>query len=140
MEQSPGNGQNHSQLSSPDSAPGGGGYTQPLKREDEQHRGDEIRDLDDLLGGEGLVHGFLGLLALNIFSMRSVIKKPPTTLLVAAITAKVARMVASRDFCSPARTMAPTTAMASKALVSDISGVCSSGETRRITSKPMKPA
>ena len=36
--------------------------------------------------------------------------------------------------------IAPTTAMASSALVSDISGVCSSGETRRITSKPMNPA
>src|ERR1700682_2405478 len=36
--------------------------------------------------------------------------------------------------------MAPTTAMASSALVSDINGVCKSGETRRMTSKPMKPA
>ena len=36
--------------------------------------------------------------------------------------------------------MAPTTAMASRALVSDISGVWSKGETRRITSNPMKAA
>ena len=36
--------------------------------------------------------------------------------------------------------IAPTTAIASRALVSDISGVCSSGDTRRITSKPMNAA
>ena len=32
--------------------------------------------------------------------------------------------------------IAPTTEIAEIALVSDISGVCSSGETRRISSKP----
>src|SRR5882672_9910461 len=42
--------------------------------------------------------------------------------------------------CSPASRIAPTTAMASSALVKDISGVCRSGDTRRITSKPIKPA
>ena len=36
--------------------------------------------------------------------------------------------------------MAPTTEMAEMALVSDISGVCSSGETLRITSSPTKVA
>jgi hypothetical protein len=36
--------------------------------------------------------------------------------------------------------MAPTTAIASRALVKDIKGVCSRGETRRITSNPMNPA
>ena len=36
--------------------------------------------------------------------------------------------------------IAPTTAIAEIALVSDISGVCSSGETLRITSKPRKVA
>src|SRR5208282_4886227 len=104
-----------------------------FQREDEQHGGDEVGDLDDGLGGEWLRHsfmasGFLGLLALNIFNMRSVMRKPPTTLLVAATIARVPRMVASFDFApgapefSPTRTMAPTTAMASRALVSDISG------------------
>ena len=34
--------------------------------------------------------------------------------------------------------IAPTTAMAEMALVSDISGVCSSGETRFTISKPKK--
>ena len=86
------------------------------------------------------VMAFSGLLALNILSMRSVMRNPPTTLLVAATIAMVPRTVASVLLCSPARMIAPTTAIASRALVSDISGVCSSGETRRITSKPMNAA
>jgi len=81
-----------------------------------------------------------GRLDLNIFNMRSVMTKPPTMLLVAATTAMNPKTVARWLLCSPTSTMAPTTAIASKALVSDISGVCSSGETRRITSNPMKPA
>ena len=43
-------------------------------------------------------------------------------------------------FCSPAMMIEPTTAIAEMALVSDISGVCSSRETFRITSKPMNVA
>ena len=73
---------------------------------------------------------FCGRLDLNIFSMRSVIKKPPTTLLVAATMAMVPRTVDSVLLCSPTNKMAPTTAMASSAFVSDMSGVCSKGETR----------
>ena len=41
------------------------------------------------------VHGLFGPLALNILSMRSVIMKPPTMLLVAATMAMVPRTVAS---------------------------------------------
>ena len=36
--------------------------------------------------------------------------------------------------------IAPTTAIAEIALVSDISGVCSSRDTRRMTSRPMNVA
>src|SRR5271154_4480351 len=67
-------------------------------------------------------------------------RKPPTILLVAAITATVPRICAMRLCALPASTIAPTTAMASRALVSDISGVCSRGETLRITSNPIKHA
>src|SRR5262250_1887349 len=73
-------------------------------------------------------------------SMRSVIRKPPTMLLVAATMAIVPRIAARLVLCSPARMMAPTTAIASRALVRDINGVCSSGETRRMTSNPMNAA
>ena len=41
---------------------------------------------------------------------------------------------------SPLIRIAPTTEMAEMALVSDISGVCSSGETLRMSSKPRKAA
>src|SRR6266550_2165410 len=84
--------------------------------------------------------GFVGRLVLNILSMRSVMKNPPTTLLVAATMAMTPSTVANVLFLSPTRTMAPTTAMASRALVSDMSGVCSRGETWRMTSNPMKAA
>ena len=42
--------------------------------------------------------------------------------------------------CLPAMTMEPTTAMAEMALVRDISGVWSRGETRRMTRSPTKVA
>src|SRR5271157_120685 len=85
-------------------------------------------------------YGFVGRLVLNILSMRSVIKNPPTTLLVAATMAITPRTVANVLLRSPTSTIAPTTAMASSALVKDISGVCSKGETWRMTSNPMKQA
>src|SRR5437588_3677234 len=72
--------------------------------------------------------------------MRSVMKNPPTTLLVAATIAITPSTVAKVLFFSPTRTIAPTTAIASSALVRDISGVCSKGETWRMTSNPMKAA
>src|ERR1700735_437084 len=72
--------------------------------------------------------------------MRSVIRKPPTTLLVAATIATVPSTVDSVLLCAPTRRIAPTTAIASNAFVNDIRGVCSSGDTRRITSNPMKAA
>src|SRR5450631_1469378 len=81
-----------------------------------------------------------GRLVLNILNMRSVMTNPPTTLLVAATMAITPSTVAKVLFFSPTRTIAPTTAMASRALVSDINGVCNRGETRRITSNPMNPA
>src|SRR5208282_2401591 len=83
---------------------------------------------------------FVGRLVLNIRSMRSVMMNPPTTLLVAATMAITPSTVANVLFFSPTRTIAPTTAMASSALVSDMSGVCSKGETWRITSNPMNAA
>ena len=46
----------------------------------------------------------------------------------------------SPEACSPVSRMAPTTATAAMALVSDISGECRSGETRRISWKPRKAA
>ena len=74
---------------------------------------------------------FLGL---NIFSMRSVIMKPPTTLIVAAVHRDEAEHRAHhRRGRRPAATSEPTSEMPEIALVADISGVCSSGGTRVIT-------
>ena len=76
----------------------------------------------------------------NIFSMRSVIMKPPITLMEEAVTAMVPRMVASRVSPAPAITRDPTRAMPLMALVNDIRGVCNSFGTRLITSRPRNVA
>src|SRR5436190_7146860 len=134
--------QQHARLARPDTVTSGSRRTHPLQREDEQHARDEIQNFnDDLVSREFWSHGLpAGRLALNIRRMRSVIRKPPTILLVAATTAMNPKVAASVLLCSPTRIIAPTTAIASRAFVSDINGVCSRGETRRITSNPMKPA
>ena len=67
-------------------------------------------------------------------------RKPLTMFVVEANTAMAPSHVLNPDSCSPASRMAPTTAIAEIALVSDISGVCSSRETRRMTSRPMNVA
>src|SRR5580704_6199217 len=85
----------------------------------------------------GWAHDFFAALpVLNMLSIRSVMTKPPTMLLKEAATATKPSMVASFVSCRPAMMMAATTTMASSAFVNDISGVCSSGETRLISSIP----
>src|ERR1035441_3787319 len=124
--------QQHANFARPDAVAGRGRRTHPLQRENKQHARDEIDEFDDDLGPCQFGRHYLatglaaGRLVLNIFNMRSVMKKPPTA--------------ESVLLCSPTSTIAPTTAIASKALVSDINGVCSRGETRRMTSNPMNPA
>src|SRR5580692_10004837 len=138
---------------------GGGGRAHPLQGKNEKCTGDQIEKFDQVLACGEFVHDLSGMIAkyelrdmisrvylldgrllLNILSMRSVIKNPPTTLLVAATMAITPNTTANLLLCSPTRTIAPTTAMASSALVNDISGVCSRGETWRMTSKPIKQA
>src|SRR5947207_15761551 len=134
------NGQHHTDLAGPDSAPGSARRAHPFQRQNEQRAGDQINDFNDVLISGEIGHGLVGRLLLNIFSIRSVMRNPPTTLLVAATTAITPSTVERVLLCSPTIRIAPTTAMASRALVSDIKGVCSNGETRRMTSNPMKPA
>src|SRR5207302_6925506 len=71
--------------------------------------------------------------ARNIFKMRSVMRKPPTTLTVEATTAKKPSAVLTLSYPAPATTSEPTSEMPEMALVADISGVWRSGETREIT-------
>jgi len=61
-------------------------------------------------------------------------------LVIEGAIATAPRTVLKVVSCFPASTIDPTTAMAEMALVSDISGVCSSRETFLITSKPVKVA
>src|SRR5581483_1611771 len=128
--------QQHAKLASLNATPRRCRRTHPVKRKDKKCAGDQIDDLNDGLIG----HDLGGRAVLNILSIRSVIRNPPTTLLVAAMTAIVPRIVDNLLLCSPTMTNAPTTAIASRALVRDISGVWSNGETRRMTSKPINPA
>src|SRR5689334_16392346 len=84
----------------------GGRIAHPLEREDEQRGRDEIDQLNQR------VDHLAGSRFLNIFSMRSVMRNPLTMFVVDAKTATAPRMVLSRDSCSPASRMAPTTAIA----------------------------
>src|SRR4051794_33145380 len=79
---------------------------------------------------------------LNIFSMRSVIRKPLTMFVTAAVMAmKPSTLLSMSSSAARLTTMiAPTTEIAEMAFVRDIRGVCSSGDTLRITSSPTKVA
>src|SRR5256712_10283317 len=134
------NGQHHTDLAGPDSAPGSARRAHPFQRQNEQRAGDQINDFNDVLISGEIVHGFVRRLLLNIFSIRSVIRNPPTTLLVAATTAITPSTAEQVLLCSPTSTMAPSTAMASSAFVGDFSGVRRRGEIRRINFKTINTA
>src|SRR4029453_2178350 len=101
--------------------------------QDEEDGGGEVTELDQVL-----VH--FGPFSRNIFSIRSVIRKPETMLVIDAATGRVPRIVVRSDARSPAMSSDPTTAMAEIALVSDISGVCRRRETFWITWNPTNVA
>src|SRR5439155_9894804 len=77
---------------------------------------------------------------LNMASMRSVMRKPPTTFVEEQATAMKPRMMLSQSCISPATTREPISEMPEMALVADISGVCSRGGTREMTWYPRNPA
>src|SRR5437762_4833046 len=150
LQQCAANGQHHAGLARKNSTACGRGRVHPAKRKNKESARNEVNQSNEALTAHELCHDFagvpaapvfgLGRLDLNIFNMRSVIRNPPTMLLVAAITARIPKMNDSVLSCRPTSTIAPTTAIASSALVMDISGVCSSGEMRLMTSNPMNPA
>src|SRR5215467_5056286 len=94
VQQGAANGKKHTDLARPDPAAGRGRRTHPLQRKDEEDGCDEIDDLDSKTSAKRHNLGFGARPTLNIFSMRSVIMKPPTTLLVAAMIAIVPSAVA----------------------------------------------
>src|SRR5215471_5574241 len=72
--------------------------------------------------------------------MRSVIRNPLTILVTAAVMAMNPSTSLSVDGLSLMIRIAPTTEIAEIALVSDINGVCSNGDTLRMTSNPTNVA
>ena len=66
-------------------------------------------------------------------SMRSVIRKPPTTFVEEQPTAMKPRMILAQSCISPTTTREPISEMPEMALVADMSGVCSKGGTREMT-------
>src|SRR4029079_4536108 len=89
-------GGEHVALGQEHSAASGLGVRHALERKDEEDRGDEGCSFHEV-DGEGhfasLACSVLRLL--NIFNMRSVMPKPPTTLMVAVVTAMNPRMCAN---------------------------------------------
>src|SRR3989454_12657590 len=110
------------------------GRAQLLQAEDEQRRGQEVGERNDR------VHFLAACRPLNISSMRSVTTKPPTTLVVARMTATRPSPMDTGDDAPAAMTIAPTRMMPWIAFVPDISGVCRMVGTLEITSMPTKMA
>ena len=96
VEERANDGQQHARFAREDATARGGRRTQPLERQDEQRRRNDVEDLDDVFTTDEAGHGLGALLTLNILSMRSVMMKPPTMLLVAATMAMVPSIVAKR--------------------------------------------
>src|SRR5881296_3497772 len=107
----------------------------PMQGEHEKGSRKKIGDLDELQP-----HHLPPFRVLNILSMRSVIKKPLTMLVMDANRAMAPRRVMYGGWSSPVITIEPTTAMAEIAFVNDISGVCNSRDTRLTTPSPMNVA
>ena len=56
VQQSAGDGQQHSEFTRPNSVAGGGGRTHPLQRQDKQGAGNQVDGFDDVLASGKLVH------------------------------------------------------------------------------------
>src|ERR1700686_550187 len=129
------------------------GRAELLQAEDEADGGDQVSQLDK--GGHLVVVGSLAAVAffcdwscapcarpafrpLNISSIRSVTTKPPTTLVVASVTATSPRTMLTGELAPAAMKMAPTTMIPWIALVPDIRGVCRMVGTFEMTSIPTK--
>src|SRR5207253_11224946 len=98
---------------------------QPLEAENEEDGRDEIGGADEIRRQMGKGHeprASRGLPA-NIWSMRSVTRNPPTTLIVPSTTARNPSVVRSGPSGSPATSIAPTRTIPWMALVPDMSGV-----------------
>ena len=129
--------------------------------QDEEHEGDDVEELDEVRVLQEASRRSLGALGqalesspaataflassgfgrfLNISSMRSVTRKPPTTLIVPKAMA-ITRSSSLRNPSEiPIVMIPPSSTIPWIALVADMSGVCSVFGTFEITSKPTNAA
>src|SRR5690606_12570156 len=118
---------------------------EPHETDDEQGEREKIADTDDR-GHEsapdaGRSTGLSSDFRLNIPSMRSVTRNPPTTLIVPnAMAITDSTLLSTPSVPIPNTTSPPSSTMPWMALVPDINGVCSVVGTREITTKPRNPA
>ena len=73
-------------------------------------------------------------------SIRWVTQKPPTTLIIAMVTATNPKTAVKVEWSAPAANNAPTIVMPEMALEPDIRGVCNVGGTLVINSTPRNTA
>src|ERR1041385_8900220 len=128
-------GKQHAALARENAAPRGYWRAQPLDGSDDRKSSDDVGELPDVARHDpcSLPLSFLR----NILSMRSVMRKPLTILIVEVVTARQPSTRLNRGASpEPAISIAPTTEIAEIALVSDINGVWSSGETRCTSCRP----
>src|SRR5256885_10283202 len=110
------------------------GRAQLLQPEDEQRRGQAACQRNP----RG--HFLAGCRPLNISSMRSVTTKPPTTLVVARMTATRPSTTVTGESAPAAMRMAPTRMMPWIGLVPDMGGVWRGGGAFGLTSEPAEVA
>src|SRR6185503_20429182 len=107
------------------SVPRGLGGAELLDPDDEENGGDQVRRLDHDRWKVRDAHGQRapGDFDANIWSIRSVTRKPPTTLIVPSTTARKPSTWTNGPSGAPATSMAPTRTMPWIAFVPDMSGV-----------------
>src|SRR5690606_19569857 len=118
---------------------------QPHQAVDEQRERDDVEDRDESVHQERpfpfdailSAAGACGLV-LNMPSIRSVTRKPPTTLIMPNAIATTRMIASTTDGFSrcPSTIRPPSSTMPWTAFVPDISGVCSVLGTFEITAKP----
>src|SRR4051794_35375439 len=114
---------------------------------DEQGERDDVEQVDDVVARHsssddrcGAGSSALSRLPLNMPSMRSVTRKPPTTLIVPNAIAITSSRSLRKPSAGPISSSPPSTTMPWIAFVPLISGVCSVFGTFEITSKPTNAA
>ena len=105
-------------------------FESPARRDDEEHRGDDVCRLDQVSGDVVIAAQSFR----NIWSMRPVTAKPPKMLMLATSDADEGERPDHRQRCRcRAGAAPPTTMMPLIALVSDMSGVCRAWATLEMT-------